>query len=695
MSAEDHDLLRAFWAGSASRVSDATNLWIELEQGATGGVSSLKRLLHTIKGEAHMLGLTDCAALLQSLEDVIQRVRDSTDAARAGEAVLAAFDTLATVAASEGRVEVDFKGPLEALRTLAESTPAEEHPATLRPEPTVVHAEPTEHPRPLLDPLRLGALVHEARRLHREHSLLQPAHREIRRMLRALLSEIDPRLSPELLAERIVKTLGYGAEIERRMADISAQWSTHEFSLELALEQLEETVRSAAMVSVSALKSQVYRAARAAAQTLGKKVDIVISGDAYVDASVERSLGPALLHLVRNAVDHGIEAESVRLAAGKATMGRIEVTIHQTDSSVQVVVADDGGGVDLERLRSRVGDVGDDARLLQTIFEQGVTTATEITDISGRGVGLDVVLREVSAIGGSVRVDSQPGRGTRFEIMLPTTLRADIVVPLDWRGTRLALSVRDVISVERVIQPIRASDGFRLARGRAHEAEFLPLFDLGALFGAVESPREGDVAVIAHHRTGKFALRVDSYDNPRPMAFERIDELALRSEVVRGVAPTPDGGVYFLLDADATYATLRGYATNGGTRKASVPKSVPHVLVVEDAPVARELLLGILRSFGLQVSDASDGKQGLMLARARKPDLILTDIEMPFLGGLEMIAELRVDPEFHSVPVIVLTTRTEPHIKERAQALGVRRFLTKQRFVEAELREVIDSCLTR
>lgn len=695
MSAEEQDLLRAFWLGTAGRVSDATNLWIELEQGSLGTVSALKRVLHTIKGEAHMLGLGDCAALLQALEHVVQRIRDSSDAERAGEVVLAAFDTLATLAASEGSVDIDVRSPRLALEELALATPIDEHPATLRPEPGPKSLEPVEQARPLIDPLRFGVLVHEARRLHREHSLLQSGHREARRMLRALLSEIDPQLSPELLAERIVKTLGYGAEIERRMADISAQWSTHEFSLELALEQLEETVRAAAMVSVSALKSQVHRAARAAAQTLGKKVDIVISGDAFVDASVERSLGPALLHLVRNAVDHGIESESARVSAGKAPVGRVDITIHQSDSSVQVVVTDDGGGVDLERLRARVGDVGDDAQLLQTIFEQGVTTAAHVTDISGRGVGLDVVLREVSAIGGSVRVDSQPGRGTRFEIVLPTTLRADIVVPLEWRGTHLALSVRDVVSVERVIQPVRSSDGLRLARGRAHEAELLPLFDIGALFGAVESPSEGDVSVIVHHRTGKFALRVDSYDNPRPMAFERIDELAFRSDVVRGVAPTPDGGVYFLLDADATYSTLRGHASSVGTRRATTSKSVPHVLVVEDAPVARELLLGILRSFGLQVSDASDGKQGLMLARARKPDLILTDIEMPFLGGLEMIAELRADPAFFDVPICVLSTRTEPHVKERARALGVRRFLTKQRFVEAELREVVDSCLTR
>ncbi|AKF04753.1 Signal transduction histidine kinase CheA [Sandaracinus amylolyticus] len=693
---QDRDLVRAFWDAASDRISEATDLWIALEQGDAGASRSLKRLLHTMKGEAHMLGLADCGHLLQSMEGVVERASKAMSEG-AGDAILTALDAISAMAASEGALEIDLDEIFARLAaaSAAAATSTETHADATHTE-VEARAEHVEHARPSLDPARLAPLVHEARRLHREHSLLHPALREVRRMLRALLSEIDPQLPPEALAERIVKTLGYGAEIERRMGDLAAQWSTHEFALEMALEQLEDTVRSAAMVSVAALKSQVHRAARSTAHALGKRVELLVSGDAYVDASVERSLGPALLHLVRNAVDHGIESELARTAAGKSPVGRIEITIHQTDSSVQVIVEDDGGGVDLERMRTRLRHEGDDSELLQRIFEQGVTTRDEVTDISGRGVGLDVVAREVAAVGGSVRVESERGRGTRFEIVLPTMLRADIVVPIECRGTRLAIPVREVLAVERMGEPVRASDGWRLARGPANAADLVPLFDLGALFGAAEPPRAGDVAVITHHRTGVFALRVDGYDNPRPMAFERIDELAVRSDVVRGVAPAPDGGVYFLLDADATHATLRGRVATSAARPSTSPRrAVPHVLVVEDAPVARELLLGILRSFGLKVSDASDGKQGLLLARTERPDLILTDVEMPFLGGLEMIAELRGDPALREVPVIVLTTRSEPAVRDRARALGVRGFLSKQRFVETELRQVIDECLAR
>jgi len=692
MPGDDQDLVRRFWGMAGDRVGEATDLWVALEQGSQQSVAPLRRLLHTMKGEAHMLGLGECARLLQSMESLVERTAGG--ATDGGDAFLRALDAISMLASSDGTLELDLASELTLLQQAAQGATRAEEPTRSSVE-VEERTEAVEHVRSVLDHTKLGPLVLEARRLHGEHSLLQPALREARRMLRALLSEIDPQLPPDVLAERIVKTLGYGAEIERRLSDVAAQWSGHDFALEMALDQLDETVRAASMVSVGALKSSVHRAARAAAHALGKRVEVVVSGDAYVDASVERSLGPALLHLVRNAVDHGIESEAVRIAARKPPVGRIHIAIQQSDASVQVVISDDGAGVDLDRLRARTGFVGPDSELLQQILAAGVTTRDEVTDLSGRGVGLDVVAREVGALGGSVRVESRRGEGARFELVLPSMLRADIVVPIGFRGTRLALPARAVTAVERIASPLRTSDGWRFPRGVAGEAELLPLVDVGALFGQGDEPRTGDAVVIVRHRTGSFALRVETYDNPRPMAFERIDELALRSDVVRGVAPAPDGGVYFLLDADATYVALAGSAATVERPSLLPRRAVPHVLVVEDAPVARELLLGILRSFGLKVSDAADGKQGLAAARDLRPDLILTDVEMPFLGGLEMIAELRQDAALRAIPVVVLTTRHEPAIHERARALGVRGFLSKQRFVESELRVVLDECLSR
>lgn len=711
MSGVDSDLVRSYWQQTAQRVGEVTDLWLGVEEGDPKAAQAIKRLLHTMKGEAHMLGLRRCGDLLQLMEDVVARGSEG-EAQEVGDAFLTALDAIAVMATMDGAIPDGFEELVAQLSTVATNAPtpkvfaldtgdAPRRPRASSAPPPVEVAEPLEPTQvAALDPHVLSPLVHEARRLHREQALLLPEVREIRRMLRALLAEMDPSAGLESLAERIVKTLGYGAEVERRMADLSAAWSTSEFALDMALDQIEETVRASAMVSVGGLKAQVHRAGRATAKALGKEVRVTVTGDAYVDATVERSLGPALLHLVRNAVDHGIEHPDDRRRHGKPTQGRVDVQIQQTDSSVRVVLVDDGAGVDVARLRAQVealepGFAGrDDEEVLQRIFEHGVSTRDTATDISGRGIGLDVVAREVGTLGGTIRVKSTRGEGTRFELVLPTMLRADVVVPIEVHGSRLALPSRAVLGVERIREVVHGTDGWRLPRGEAGRAELVPLFDLGAIFDAATEPSVGDPVVVVQHRTGSFAARVDRADNPRPLSFERIEELPIRSDIVRGIAPAPDGNVVFLLDTNALYDVLRGRGTasRGPAPKASRQR---HVLVVEDAPVARELLLGLLRSFSLRVSDAADGRQGLRAAQQDPPDLILTDIEMPFLGGLEMIAELRRIPELAEVPVVVLSTRTDEESKARAVALGVRYFLSKQRFVESELRQVVDACLER
>jgi two-component system chemotaxis sensor kinase CheA len=694
MDAADTDLIRAFWQQAELRIGEMTDLWLSIEDGSADAKAAAKRLLHTMKGEAHMLGIRECAHLIQAMEEVVIKAQPSD----AGDAILTALDAIAVMATNgggtaEGLLEIIAR--LEEIADTAEPNAQETAVALKRPS-SVPPPEP-ELEMPRLDPLVLSPLVHEARRVHREQALLVPKLREVRRMLRALLAEMDPSHT-ESLHERIVKTLGYGAELERRMADLGTEWSTSEFALDMALERLDETVRSASMVSVGALKAQVHRATRAAASALDKRVKVSISGDAYVDATVERSLGPALLHLVRNAVDHGIEMPDERERSGKSAEGSIDIAIQQSDSSVNVTVSDDGAGVDLDAVRRKLARSGkhdpneDDEQLLQHIFDHGISTRDTATELSGRGVGLDVVARQVASVGGSVRVESVRGKGTKFELVLPTMLRADVVVPVEVQGVRLALAARTIVSVERITDIVQASDGPRLPRGKSGAAELVPLFDLGAVFDAGVEPEIGEPAAVIRHRTGTYAVRVDRYDNPRALSFERIEELPIRSDIVRGVAAAPDGGVFFLLDADTLYDTLRARRSGGSVSRSKAARQT-RVLVVEDAPVARELLLGLLRSFGLSVSDAADGREGLRAAREDPPDLIISDIEMPFLGGLEMIAEIRRDPALAAVPVVVLTTRTDAAVKDRARVLGVRYFLSKQRFVESELKKVVELCL--
>jgi CheY-like chemotaxis protein len=207
-------------------------------------------------------------------------------------------------------------------------------------------------------------------------------------------------------------------------------------------------------------------------------------------------------------------------------------------------------------------------------------------------------------------------------------------------------------------------------------------------------PRAGDPVLVIEHPAGPFAVTVDAYESPRPIAAQSSAELVFDAPLVRAVAPTPDGGVLLVLDVLALREALFTSAGRAVTA-ASPSRRRPHVIVAEDSPVARALLSGVLSGLGMRVSAAEDGSAALDVALRDRPDFVLTDIEMPVLDGLSMVARFRQDPALADVPVLVLSDRTDERTRQRAEALGVRGFLAKQRFVEADLREAIEDALGR
>ncbi|AUX29065.1 MULTISPECIES: response regulator [Sorangium] len=723
------DLVAAFHRAMPDRVAQATDLWLGFEQGQAGNLPVLRRLLHTLKGEAHMLELAACGDLAELAETVIDAVRGGARPTQlTGDSLLGALEALGLLSASAGEAAALDLGPVqETLRAAhAELTgpsapagepappPAPAAESALPPRLDPAAAPDQAAPPAALDAAAVGALLHEMQRLHGEREVLQRRLREAQRMLRALLVEIDPRgAAADRVAERITKTLGYGAEIERLLGAVRADWSSNEFAAGRALGELDEVVRRASVVRTERLLNQVSLAARSAARMLGKDVEVRVEGTGLLDAAVERRLEPALLHLVRNAVDHGIEPADVRARRGKPGRGAVAVTVVQTDAAVRVEVKDDGGGVDFARLREVLAEVVpdvaslDDAELIPYLFAHGLTTTRSVGAISGRGVGLDVVAREIGALGGQVRVDSRPGLGTTILLVVPKSPHGEEVVPVTCGRFRCAVPTHAVHSVMLLEEVLRTSDGPRVRLAGGSGVELVPVYALGAVLGDGGQPAPGDAALVLHHAAGLFAVSVDGYENPRLVALVRSEELPWSSPLVRGVAPTADGGAMLLLDVERVFAWARQAPREAPARAAAaapkreplalvVPKREPLALVVEDAPVARELLSGILRAIGLRVEEASDGREGLARARAAPPDVVLTDIEMPYMNGLEMVAELRRTPALARVPVVVLTTQTAATHAQNVAALrelGVRAVLSKQRFVEEELRRIVAESL--
>ena len=704
------DLVVRFWRLVSERVSAITEYWLGYEQGDPAALRELKRLLHTIKGEAHMLDLPAVGHLLQAAEDVVSRLPDTPDehAAIAAPALLQAAELLVVEnAAAVPGDSAALREHTEQLIGLARSLPgraATQAGASLTPHVTTVapiaseRAAPANaNAAPVLDPERVHPWTRELRRLHEERVDAALKLREAHRMLRAVLAEIDPTLPPAILAERAIKTVGYGWEVERRLTEVRALWSAAEFGFEQSLESLEEVVRAASKVQIASMAPRLVRLVRSTAAALGKDVGFELRGDAAVDATVARRLETALVHLVRNAVDHGIEMPEHRLIAGKPAQGMVRVEVSASAGRVQVAIADDGAGIDLDALRRRLGDEADglsEQQLLAAIFRHGLSTRDEATEISGRGVGLDVVHEEMQMLSGSVHVETRAGQGCRFVLRMATSTRVDVVMPLRVGALRCGLPSHAIAQVQRVSELHPSATGPHVRVALESGETLVRLASLHRLLNEPEPEHHAPLVVVVAYRGERLAYPIDGYDTPRPMALQARAELPFQSPFVASAVPTPDGRVLLVLDP-ASLLTGSGADRRSTEVTGAGPSEVKHVVVAEDAPVARELLCGILRSFGLRVSEAADGRQALAFARQKRPDLIMTDLEMPFMGGIELIEELRRDGGLRDVPVLVLTTRHDAATRERVRALGVRGFLTKQKFVESQLRELVDACLER
>ncbi len=597
MSRGRDDLVDGFWRRAPDRVAELTDAWLKIEAGDRNELAPLRRTLHTFKGEAHMLGLAEPGSLLEKCERAVDLVlAREADPEIAGDALLGGFEALGLLSSTvDSNERFDLSDVMDALeaaiaaltkqgsadstanrdRAAITETKTQDRPRTTksRPKPKEESTEAQEKASRsrALDAGGVLPLFHELRRLHAEQALLLPELSELQRRVRALLAEIRPDESPEMLRERIVKTLGYGTEIERRMSALRETWSANEFTTALTLDQLEDVLQRASLVSTDALATQVHRVAKSTAQTVSKSVNVVVEGDAMLDAAVEKRLSPSLIHLVRNAVDHGIEDAETRRERGKPVKGTIKVTLTQTESSVRADVEDDGGGIDFDGLRRKLSASGEhegemsDAEVLDLIFSHGVTVRDEADEISGRGVGLDVVSREIRAIGGNITVESTQGLGTRFSLSVPVTLRADVAVPVVSVRQTYAVPARAVLGIRHVEEVLGSPDGPQLRL----DDELVPLFSLSAITHRRGQPEAMDIAVILSHRTGPFALTVEEAQNPRPVTFTHLSDLPFRSPLVRGVSVLADGGTMQLLDvdelrrvADVTRSSSEGRAQN-------------------------------------------------------------------------------------------------------------------------------------
>ncbi len=453
------------------------------------------------------------------------------------------------------------------------------------------------------------------------------------------------------------------------------------------VEQHRELI-GARLVPVRQVVSRLKRNVAQTARATHKEVDLRIEGEQMLlDTEVLDRLTEPLLHLLRNAVDHGIEPPGERERAGKPPHGTVRLSFQRDSRTVTVTCADDGRGLDLPTIHARAielellqrDDPIGEAELARLILLPGFSTRTEVTEISGRGVGLDVVADRLRAMKGRIDIDSRAGQGSRFVLTVPATTGLQHALVVEIAGHPYALPS------EGIVLALAAGQGqlamtpqgpeFRYA-GQGYRYQ-----KLGPWLGlpAGESGGEARPVVLARVGGGEIALEVDRILDSRELILQDIGRYLRRVRGVAGGAFRADGKLLFLLDLEAleqAYASpVRLAAAERLRRRMQVERK--HVLVVDDAISVRKTLSQLLGDAGYDVTTARDGFDALDALIRRQADVVLTDLEMPNLNGLELTRRLRESRLWKTLPVVMLTSRaTHKHLRSAEEA-GVDVFLTK------------------
>jgi two-component system sensor histidine kinase and response regulator WspE len=429
---------------------------------------------------------------------------------------------------------------------------------------------------------------------------------------------------------------------------------------------------------------------------LGKKVHFDIRGyNTDVDREILEKLESPLTHLLRNALDHGLEPPELRQRAGKPETGRLMLEAHHNAGMLVITVSDDGRGIDLDRLRMKVIErrlataemvaVMSETELLDFLFLPGFSTADNVTEISGRGVGLDVVHSIIQSLGGNIRLSSQKGAGTRFSLYLPITLSVIRAVLVRIAGEYYAFPHHRIERLIRIPREALSSledrqyfdaDGRNVGVVLAHQ-----LLELRHTEGL--NPEVN--IVLLNHMDEDYGVIVDSFCGEQDLVVRTLDS---RLGKVRGISSSAildDGSPILIVDVDdlrrSIEKLLQGGTVHRVDRKDGVHvKGKKRVLVVDDSLTVREVQRQILSNNGYEVETAVDGVDGWNVVRERPFDLVVSDIDMPRMNGLEFVRLIKSHPRLSTVPVVIVSYKDRKEDRLRGLEVGANHYLTKSSF---------------
>ena len=457
---------------------------------------------------------------------------------------------------------------------------------------------------------------------------------------------------------------------------------------------LQEGLMRTRMVPFSRLVPRLRRIVRQVAGTLGKDVNLRLESiDGDLDRTILERIVPSLEHMIRNAVDHGIESEAERRALGKAAEGTLSLSLAREGSDVLIRLADDGRGLDVEAIRAKALSLGllpeqaqlSDHDIQQFIFAPGFSTSSEVTQISGRGVGMDVVNSDVRQLGGSISINSQRGAGTEFTLRLPFTVSVNRALMIEVGEDSYALALNSIAGVTRI--PIDDLTRFyqnpreRFEYGGEHyEVRYLGSLLSADLRPTLDTAMGRQLPVVLMRSEGRnYAVQVDGLIGSREIVVKTLGVQFSRVPGLSGATVLGDGRVVVILDLQALLRDQLTAAVLAPMVAAPVEEEdhIPTVMVVDDSVTVRKVTGRFLEREGFRVITAKDGVDAMRVLQDNTPDVMLLDIEMPRMDGFEVARLVRSTQRLRNLPIIMITSRTGEKHRDRALAMGVDHYLGK------------------
>lgn len=721
----DFSMIELFQSEVEAQSAALTQGLLELERDPARAdtLERLMRSAHSLKGAARLVGLREIGRIAHQMEELFIAAQrgELRIAADGADQVLRAIDLIKRIArrgeAGAGELANDVAEMLRALDAVRQALPIPEPAArsAAAPAPQApVAVEPDRGVRVNAD--RLTRLLGLASELvvdsHRSHQHVQELL-QVKRRLAELVHTLDAlrdAVTDESASERIRNAV---LTARRRAHDIHKQYSERYLEADDFERRFAATAarihRETMLTRMRPFADGVAgfpRMVRDIARSLGKQAELRIAGmDTEVDRDILDRLEAPLTHLLRNAVDHGIETPAARIAAGKPEQGTIYLSAGYSAGLLQIELRDDGSGVDFDRLRARIVARGLAApdlverlgadELLEFLYLPKFSTRDEVTEFSGRGVGLDVVREAVQRMGGTLRTTTETGRGTRFRLHLPITLSLLPALLVEIRAETYAFPLSRIDRVMRV-----ASQDVRHIEGRQYvsvDGDNVGLVSAATLFDAEihYDPAAPISIVLVSDRISRYGVVVDRIDGERVLAVQALDPRLGKIRDIAAAAVLDDGTLALVVDVDDFVRSIDHAANTAPLQQLTQPADIDsraprkHVLVVDDSITVRGVESKLLESRGYRVTTAVDGMDGWNRVRDENFDLVITDVDMPRMDGLELVQAIKADQRLRKLPVMIVSYKDRPEDRQHGLDAGADYYLTKGSFHDETLLDAV------